>query len=129
MSIVTDVQQLYQVHMSNSQNKCMWTHAWQVGSILFTAEAGEAYAKGDELGYFAFGGSTCIAIFQKDSVVVDEDIISNRSALPEAAQTLKKRGKKKHAVCLSLSELPAQNCVLRDVISDGQPHAHQVGSM
>ncbi len=52
----------------------------QVGSILFTAEEGKTYEKGDELGYFAFGGSTCIAIFQRDTVVVDEDIISNRSA-------------------------------------------------
>lgn len=51
-----------------------------MGSILFTAEVGKTYEKGDELGYFAFGGSTCIAIFQKDTVVVDEDIISNRSA-------------------------------------------------
>ena len=50
----------------------------QVGSILFTAEAGSSYQKGDELGYFAFGGSTCIAIFQKDTVVLDEDIVSNR---------------------------------------------------
>ena len=52
----------------------------QVGSILFTAKEGKTYEKGDELGYFAFGGSTCIAIFQRDTVVVDEDIISNRSA-------------------------------------------------
>lgn len=50
----------------------------QVGSILFTAETGQAYQKGHELGYFAFGGSTCIALFQQDKVVVDEDIISNR---------------------------------------------------
>ena len=58
----------------------MPTCAQQVGSIQFTAELGHTYVKGDELGFFAFGGSTCIAVFQKDSVVVDEDIISNRSA-------------------------------------------------
>ena len=56
----------------------MPTCAQQVGSIQLTAELGQTYVKGDELGFFAFGGSTCIAIFQKDSVVVDEDIISNR---------------------------------------------------
>ena len=61
--------------------KPMPTCAQQVGSIQFTAEVGQTYVKGDELGFFAFGGSTCIAIFQKNSVVVDEDIISNRSAL------------------------------------------------
>lgn len=85
VSVVTDMQQLYQIRMPNSHNRCMWMHASQVGSILFTAEAGQMYAKGDELGYFAFGGSTCIAVFQKDCVVVDEDIITNRSACPKAA--------------------------------------------
>ena len=63
---------------SSSSTASIWL---QVGSILFTAEAGNSYQKGDELGYFAFGGSTCIAIFQKDTVVVDEDIISNRYEL------------------------------------------------
>ena len=56
--------------------RCVYT--MQVGSILFTAEAGQSYQKGEELGYFAFGGSTCIALFQHDKVVVDEDIVSNR---------------------------------------------------
>ena len=50
----------------------------QVGSINFTAEEGKQYAKGDEMGYFAFGGSTTIALFQPDTMVYDEDLASNR---------------------------------------------------
>jgi len=50
----------------------------QVGSIRFTAEVGKAYAKGDELGYFAFGGSTTIALFRRDAAVFDPDLVSNR---------------------------------------------------
>ena len=52
----------------------------QVGSINFTAEVGSTYSKGDEMGYFAFGGSTTIALFQKDAVVIDADLVSNRCA-------------------------------------------------
>ena len=50
----------------------------QVGSIVWTAEVGKTYKKGDGLGYFAFGGSTVIALFQEDSVALDEDLVSNR---------------------------------------------------
>ena len=33
--------------------------------------------KGEEKGYFLFGGSTCILIFEKDKVIIDKDIIEN----------------------------------------------------
>ena len=33
--------------------------------------------KGDELGYFAFGGSTCIVLFHKDTLTFDEDLLAN----------------------------------------------------
>lgn len=48
-----------------------------VGSIFWTVDAGACIAKGDELGYFAFGGSTCIAVFQQGKVSWDEDIEDN----------------------------------------------------
>lgn len=35
-----------------------------VGSIEFTAKAGDNLNKGDEMGYFAFGGSTLLLIFE-----------------------------------------------------------------
>jgi phosphatidylserine decarboxylase len=34
-----------------------------VGSIRHTAPVGSTVAKGDELGYFAFGGSTVLTLF------------------------------------------------------------------
>ncbi len=54
----------------------------QVGSVIVTAQSGHEYMKGDELGYFAFGGSTVIALFQEKAVEYDTDLGYNRSPLP-----------------------------------------------
>jgi len=35
--------------------------------------------KGGELGYFAFGGSTCVVLFRRGTVVFDEDLVVNSS--------------------------------------------------
>ena len=35
----------------------------------------EEFVKGDEKGYFRFGGSTVVLIFKKDKIVLDEDIL------------------------------------------------------
>ncbi|KAF9581916.1 hypothetical protein BGW38_000899 [Lunasporangiospora selenospora] len=53
-----------------------------VGSIELTGakEKGNRVEKGDELGYFAYGGSTCVLLFQKDSVQFDEDLIQSSKA-------------------------------------------------
>ena len=48
-----------------------------VGTICWTAQPGASISKGDELGYFAFGGSTCIVLFPPDCVVWDQDLIEN----------------------------------------------------
>lgn len=53
----------------------------QVGSIVFTGEVGHTYDKGDELGYFAFGGSTVIALFGPAALAIDSDLLHNRCAL------------------------------------------------
>lgn len=37
--------------------------AMLVGSVNWTRKAGEEIKKGEELGYFAYGGSTVIAVF------------------------------------------------------------------
>ncbi|MDR0590934.1 MAG: archaetidylserine decarboxylase [Puniceicoccales bacterium] len=48
-----------------------------VGSITQTAEVGHLYFKGEEKGFFSFGGSTIITIFQKNKVTFAEDLCQN----------------------------------------------------
>lgn len=51
--------------------------ATMVGSIVQTYVPNSYVKKGDEKGYFLFGGSTCIMVFEKDRIEIDEDIIRN----------------------------------------------------
>jgi len=53
--------------------------AMMVGSIVITAKAGEKVSRTDELGYFAFGGSTVLLLFQPGRLVFDDDLIENSS--------------------------------------------------
>lgn len=48
-----------------------------VGSIIQTYEEGREVKKGEEKGYFKFGGSTVILFLEKDMVEIDEDLIKN----------------------------------------------------
>ncbi|KAL5157042.1 Phosphatidylserine decarboxylase proenzyme 2 [Glycine soja] len=51
--------------------------ATMVGSITFTKKKGDYVKKGDEFGYFSFGGSTVICVFEKNSIAIDEDLLAN----------------------------------------------------
>jgi phosphatidylserine decarboxylase len=51
--------------------------ATMVASIQFTKQVGDSFNKGDEYGFFAFGGSTCIAVFEKDKIKFDDDLVVN----------------------------------------------------
>ena len=51
--------------------------ATMVGSIVQTYVPNTFVRKGQEKGYFLFGGSTCILIFEKDKIQIDEDILEN----------------------------------------------------
>lgn len=48
--------------------------ATAVGSINLTVTCGAQIKKGDELGYFAFGGSTCITVMQRKLVDLEQDL-------------------------------------------------------
>lgn len=48
-----------------------------VGSIIQTYTPFEPVEKGEEKGYFKFGGSTVLLLFEKNSVVFDQDLIEN----------------------------------------------------
>ena len=52
-----------------------------VGSIRWTVggegKENEQVRRGDELGYFAYGGSTVIALFPRGAVAYDQDLLDN----------------------------------------------------
>lgn len=48
-----------------------------VGTIIQNHQVGDCVHKGDEKGYFKFGGSTVILFLEKDAVAIDEDLIKN----------------------------------------------------
>lgn len=54
-----------------------------VASIVLTATEGQRLAKGDELGYFKFGGSTIVLVAQSERVVLDKDLCANSDACIE----------------------------------------------
>ncbi|ORX82756.1 hypothetical protein K493DRAFT_91114 [Basidiobolus meristosporus CBS 931.73] len=51
--------------------------AMMVGSIVLTCEPMQQYSRMDEFGYFAFGGSTIVLLFQKGMIKFDEDLVEN----------------------------------------------------
>jgi len=52
--------------------------ASMVGSIKFLADgAGTAFKKGDQHGYFCFGGSTVLVFFEKGRIEFDADLLAN----------------------------------------------------
>lgn len=48
-----------------------------VGSIVQTCREGDVLRKGDEYGYFAFGGSTVIVLFEPGRIKLDGDLVMN----------------------------------------------------
>jgi len=53
--------------------------AMMVGSIVLTSTPGVKLHRMDEHGYFAFGGSTIVALFPEGSIEFDRDLLSNSS--------------------------------------------------
>ena len=54
--------------------------ATMVGSIVTTVSEGEYVRRGQEFGYFAFGGSTIVLLFERGVVEWDEDLLVNGRA-------------------------------------------------
>lgn len=52
--------------------------ATMVGSML-QSYSGTSIKKGDEKGYFKFGGSTVVLLFEKDKIQIDQDLLLNTS--------------------------------------------------
>ena len=51
--------------------------ATMVGSIIETYSPETEVKKGDEMGYFKFGGSSIVILVDKDKIKIDEDILEN----------------------------------------------------
>jgi phosphatidylserine decarboxylase len=51
--------------------------AMMVGSTVITAKEGQRVERLDELGYFQFGGSTLVVLFQPNSIEFDGDLTDN----------------------------------------------------
>jgi len=51
--------------------------AMLVGAVNWTRKAGEEIKKGEELGYFAYGGSTVIVVFPAGLIKFDDDLVKN----------------------------------------------------
>lgn len=64
--------------------------ATMVGSIIQTYQ-GEFAIKGEEKGYFKFGGSTVILIFEKGKIIIDSDLLENTKLAYETEVLLGER--------------------------------------
>lgn len=54
-----------------------------VGSTILTKKEGDSVQRGEEFGYFAFGGSTIVCLFPPNTVSWDNDIKENSRAALE----------------------------------------------
>ncbi len=61
----------------------------QVSSVNLTAEVGAKLAKGEEFGYFTFGGSDIIVMFEADKVKITAQIGTHYNQGKEIATTIK----------------------------------------
>lgn len=57
--------------------------AMMVGSTIITVKEGQKVKRGDEIGYFKFGGSTVLLLFEKDLFCFDSDLIDNSKTCVE----------------------------------------------
>jgi phosphatidylserine decarboxylase len=68
--------------------------ATMVGTIISTYQPNTFVNKGDEMGYFAFGGSTVLMLVDRDRVKIDSDILKNtKNKIETAVQMGEKIGK------------------------------------
>lgn len=51
--------------------------AMMVGSTIITRKAGEKVSRAEELGYFKFGGSTLLVLFEEGMINFDSDLVDN----------------------------------------------------
>lgn len=64
--------------------------AMMVGSTVITRKGGEQVQRGEELGYFKFGGSTLVVLFEEGRMRFDDDLVENSNGALETLVRLQK---------------------------------------
>jgi phosphatidylserine decarboxylase len=62
--------------------------AMMVGSTVITRNEGEQVKRAEELGYFKFGGSTIVLLFESGRMVFDDDLVDNSNTALETLVSL-----------------------------------------
>jgi len=57
--------------------------AMMVGSTVITRKAGDKVNRAEELGYFKFGGSTLLVLFESGAMQFDQDLVDNSNSALE----------------------------------------------
>lgn len=57
--------------------------AMMVGSTVLTVKEGQKVSRGDEVGYFKFGGSTILLLYENSKFKFDRDLIDNSNLCVE----------------------------------------------
>lgn len=65
--------------------------ATMVGTIIETFAPNSEIKKGEEMGYFAFGGSSVVMLIEKDTFKIDSDILENSKNRMETAVEMGER--------------------------------------
>lgn len=110
-----------------------------VGSINWTVQAGDEICKGQELGYFAFGGSTCILLTPPNSVEWDEDLklnglksleslvkVGERIGARTDSVAVKEGGRERHEVAEFARSVTKDFTPLLDTASFAKQHPTEV---
>jgi phosphatidylserine decarboxylase len=81
--------------------------AMMVGSTVITRQAGEKVKRAEELGYFKFGGSTLLVLFEPGRMKFDDDLVDNSNG---ALETLVRAPPKDISHSISTRERLTHEC-------------------
>ncbi|KAH8699947.1 phosphatidylserine decarboxylase-domain-containing protein [Ilyonectria robusta] len=84
--------------------------AMMVGSTVITRNEGDHVRRAEELGYFKFGGSTILLLFEPGRMTFDNDLVDNGI---EALETLVRVG-------MSIGHSPEESQWMPDTLTSGQ---------
>ncbi|QDS77276.1 hypothetical protein FKW77_003967 [Venturia effusa] len=89
--------------------------AMMVGSTVITRSTGEKVSRAEELGYFKFGGSTILLLFEPGKIAWDDDLVDNSNG---ALETLIRVG-------MSVGHHPEYEAYMPDMKKDNPNPTHE----